>query len=577
MLAKAIVAAAVSFVLGGGMLGAPVLAGAPGCPEAGMVVGETKISELTGGFTGDLDVDDELGISAAAIGDLDGDGVNDLAVGTTDDDGGENRGAIHVLFMNPNGTVRAHQKISSTTGGFSGLLDDGDQFGSGIASLGDLDGDDVIDLAVGSARDDDGGPNHGAVYILFMNLDGTVRAHQKISSAAGGFTGTLDIDDEFGFSVAAIGDLDGNGTTDIAVGAYLDDDGGSGTDRGAVYILFLNTNGTVRAQQKISATVGGFAGSLDNFDEFGVSVASTGDIDVDGVPDLAVGAFLDDDGGIGGNADRGAVYILFLNANGTVRAQQKISSTAGGFVGPLDDIDQFGHSVGSIGDLDADGVHDLVVGAIHDDDGGTGRGAVYVLFMNPDGTVKAERKISSALGGFAGPLHDGDLFGRSIAFLGDLDADGTPEIAVGAEHDDDGGMNHGALWILEIDGCDAPPMIVQNIAPCAVLLPATGGITNFTISATGDGAIAYQWRKDGVALVNGGPISGATSASLTLFAGVDDEGLYDCVVTSEFGSVTSAAAILGVRASCDGDADSNGSVGLSDIARVVQNWGEVCE
>jgi hypothetical protein len=138
--------------------------------------------------------------------------------------------------------VKSHQKISDTEGGFTGTLDDGDEFGRSAASLSDLDGDGVTDLAVGAINDDDGGnppnANRGAVWVLFLNTDGTVKSHQKISDTEGGFTGTLDDHDWFGASVASLGDLDGDGVGDLAVGADGDDDGG--TTRGAVWVLFLD-------------------------------------------------------------------------------------------------------------------------------------------------------------------------------------------------------------------------------------------------------------------------------------------------------------------------------------------------
>ncbi|MCH8274424.1 MAG: FG-GAP repeat protein [Armatimonadetes bacterium] len=344
------------------------------------------------------------------------------------------------------GSVLSHQKISDIEGGFTGILDDWDLFGHSVASLGDLDGDGVGDLAVGALFDGDGGFRHGAVWILFLNTDGTVKSHQKISSTEGGFTGVLDYGDFFGVSLASLGDLDGDAVGDLAVGARNDDDGGE--DHGAVWVLFLNTDGTVKSHQKISATEGGFTGILDDHDWFGSSVASLGDLDGDGVGDLAVGAQGDDDGGF----ERGAVWVLFLNTDGTVKSHQKISSTEGGFTGILDDIDVFGFSVGSLGDLDGDGVGDLAVGAVLDDDGGFERGAVWVLFLNTDGTVKSHQKISDTEGGFTGVLEVLDHFGWSVASLGDLDGDGVGDLAVGAHLDDDEGLNRGAVWVLFLDG-----------------------------------------------------------------------------------------------------------------------------
>lgn len=78
--------------------------------------------------------------------------------------------------------------------------------------------------------------------------------------------------DEFGWSVAAIGDMDGDGVVDVAVGAHDDDDGG--TDRGALWILFLETTGLVKSHQKISDTEGSFNGVLDNGDDFGGHIAA---------------------------------------------------------------------------------------------------------------------------------------------------------------------------------------------------------------------------------------------------------------------------------------------------------------
>ena len=111
------------------------------------------------------------------------------------------------------------------------------------------------------------------------------------------------------------------------------------------------------APAKIAHQMGG-GPTLADFDKFGRSVASLGDLDGDGIGDLAVGAFGDDTGG----SERGAVYVLFPNSDGTIRRSTKIAHQTGG--GPtLADGDVFGNSLASMGDLDGDGIGDLVVGA----------------------------------------------------------------------------------------------------------------------------------------------------------------------------------------------------------------------
>jgi len=354
---------------------------------SGTVLSHRKISDTESSFSEPLDNTDEFGSALAYLGDLDGAGpsVAALAVGAVlDDDGGTNRGALYVLFLDATGDVLSHQKISDTQGGFPEPLGNADEFGGTLAALGDLDGagPSAIALAVGAVGDDDGGSSRGAVYILFLAPSGQVLSFQKISDTQGGFAEPLGNADEFGSSVASLGDLDGPGGSAgaLAVGAVGDDDGG--TNRGAVYVLFLDPGGSVSSYQKISSTQGGLAATLANDDEFGGAVADLGDLDGSGgsVRTLAVGAGFDDSGG----ADRGAVYVLFLDAGGAVLSQEKISDTSGGLGGGLLDGDQFGGSVASLGDVDGPGggARTLVVGAAGDDDGGADRGAVYVLSLD---------------------------------------------------------------------------------------------------------------------------------------------------------------------------------------------------
>ena len=340
------------------------------------------------------------------------------------------------------GSLKTFQKISRTQGGDTPLLDVNDQLGRSVTVLGDLDGNGVIDLASGGLGDDDGGLDRGADYVLFLRPDGKVLRHQKISQLAGGFTGELSDGDQFGRDMNGIGDLDGDGVPDLAVGANYDDDGG--TNRGAIWILFLNADGTVKRHQKISQTQGGFGGVLRNNDEFGRSVVRIGDLDGDGTIELATGAPLDSTGGI----KRGAVWILSLRADGTVAREVKIASGKGGFLGTLRNTDWFCFSIAKLGDFDGDGVTDIAVGSALDDDGAVNAGAVWLLYLNRDGTVKEHRKISMLSGGFTGQLEYPDQFGTSVAAVGDLNGDGVTELAVGAVKDDDGSTDRGAVYVL---------------------------------------------------------------------------------------------------------------------------------
>jgi len=152
------------------------------------------------------------------------------------------------------GNVLSYPLINSISlGSLGAQIDDGDEFGDAVAFLGDLDGagPSVAAMAVGAIGDDDGGTQRGAVWILFLNSAGAVISHQKISSTAGGFTGSLASNDQFGSSVVWLGDLDGAGPSvgALAVGAVGDDD--DGLNRGAVYILFLNSAGQVLTTKKV--------------------------------------------------------------------------------------------------------------------------------------------------------------------------------------------------------------------------------------------------------------------------------------------------------------------------------------
>lgn len=244
-----------------------------------------------------------FGQSVANIGDLDGDGVNDLAVGN----GGA--GAVWILFMKSDGTVKSAHEIANGTGDLPNISPYY-RLGLGIASLGDLDKDGHPDIIVSSVGDS---ALRGDAWTLFLNSDGTVKNYYHYVPGTSTFPDTLNINSEFGYYMANIGDIDGDSVTDIALAAGDYRDSLGQTD-GRIWILFLNTDGSIKAEQIIDRYHGNFTAHLKNDDAFGVSVASIGDFNRDGIYDIAVGAPGDDDANPSNpNRNSGAVYLLYLN------------------------------------------------------------------------------------------------------------------------------------------------------------------------------------------------------------------------------------------------------------------------
>lgn len=393
------------------------------------------------------------GADVAGIGDLDNDGVPDLAVGQGTYN--SNKGAAWIMLMNANGTVKDTALITTNRNGFGTGLDNDDSFGNRLAALGDFNGDTIPDLAVLAPGDDDGATDRGAVYLLFLKRDGAVKQRVKISNVSGSFYTNANYtvnmaNNDFGGSLTNLGDVDGDGIQDLAVGAYLSDDGG--TDRGALWVLLMQRNGTVKNYRRYSATAGpgwGIQGNplTSNNAQFGYSATTLGDIDGDGVRDMAVTARMQN--------STGTIYVMRLNSNGSVKAYQKIGAGLGGLkLTPSANGGHFGWSIENVGDLNSDGVNDLVASARLQNDGYTQAGTVVVLYLNSDGTVQYEEQIGEThgAGGSLG-LHANAYFGFGVSVLGDLDGDKVTDIVVSANAHNGGSgrVQRGEVYLMELN------------------------------------------------------------------------------------------------------------------------------
>ncbi|GAB4549581.1 MAG: hypothetical protein Tsb0013_10920 [Phycisphaerales bacterium] len=537
----------------------------PSCPEAGLVIDQLNISINSGGLNADLDPGDRFGSAVVRIGDIDADGIDDLAVGAPrDDDGVVDGGAVHILFLNADGSVRSEQKISATSGGWGGpAFVTEDFFGTAVAGIGDLDNDGTPDIAVGAPGVNlTGFPAglEGAIDILFLNPDGTVKAQQRIADGLGGFTDDL-TGSEFGTDIAAIGDVDNDGVVDLAVGAPL-----ASTDVGEVWVLFMRPDGTIKNARRIAPGADGVPASPNGIFFFGFGVEGLGDLDGDGLVDIAVTGPTHD--GNGAIPLEGAVVLIDLATDGTPVESAIITPE----IAPLsmlpDIVSTFGLDVASLGDLDQDGTTDIAVSS--SDANGVADNRVWILFLNPDRSVKGLRFFASGVGGFTGTNPATDVFGTGLGFLGDLDNDGSPSLAVGtaAFNVFSSESTIGSVWILELDDCATLPMIIQQPAP-ATDLDANAALM-LSVQAVGDGTLTYQWFFDGQALTDGPRVSGATTASLSIDpVGASDTGVYSVEVTNAFATATSDPAVVAVRPpaqDCPADFNGTGTVDFFDIS-----------
>lgn len=396
-----------------------------GFAQPGNILNNNKISATSGNFSGLGTNYRTFGGTVTIIGDLDKDGIEDLAsyaynmVDLT--------GVVFILFMNTNQTVKSYSIIGENKGGLNGTFGNMQSFGTSIVSLGDIDGDGNNDLLVGNSS---GGGTRGEVYVLLMNPNGTVKQYQIIGDSQIGLTNSA----SFGLSATLLGDINKDGKKEVAIT--------STGNQWAIHIISLNSSGTLSVHKKINETSGGFTGNANG----SLTVASAiGDINNDSIIDL-----------VASNSNRNELWVLFLDTSGTVKSHQRIAQGVGGYTDTIRPNEFFGITLAPTGDMDGDGVPDLVVGSEQDSVGGIMAGRVRILFMNTNGTVKGIKRIDYASPGFNFPVANEDYFGRGLSGGFDINGDFKNDLLIGAFSTDDGGQNKGAIYLLSLDGAVHP-------------------------------------------------------------------------------------------------------------------------
>ena len=370
---------------------------------------------------------DQLGSAVGSGGDLDGDGVVDLLVGAVRSSGGGlyANGTVALVYGGAtwSGIITA---TSADTTFFGDIAVD--QLGIVTRFIGDVDGDNYDEIALGANGADNGVEDSGAIYII----PGSATRYSG-AQAAGSVAGVVfagDVGDVLGDqrSLGDAFDLNGDGLADIAMGAV--ENTTIGVDGGIVYLYYgdsallyagaLSTSGTADARVLPSAAK----------DKLGEGIGAPGDVDGDGYDDLMIGAVGYDDPA-GSFFDSGGVFLISGGTSpldGDVTVTKAATATVTGSAS--------GDNLGAMlngGDLNSDGLDDLVLGST-----GYDRGGAACIFYGP---VIGTWVTTAANAVLAGPSTSTAAMGRSATVF-DADGDGILDIFVGANTS---GMVYGYL------------------------------------------------------------------------------------------------------------------------------------
>jgi hypothetical protein len=357
---------------------------------------------------------DNFGNSVSPAGDLDGNGTDELIVGAYHESTNATQsGAVYLFDGVASGTVDA----STADAVFYGD-DEKHRAGGNVLASTDVDGDGQEDLLITALRASGGGNTRGSVYVM-------------LGGAA--FSGAYDLEtdadyiidgegnyDRLGSALLAVGDLDGDSTTDVAMSALYEDFGAG--DGGAVYIL----DGITSSDDVASAAVASVHGEVSG-GTLGGAVGGGTDVDGDTYDDLIIG--YDED-----SSSAGSVGVFYGPlSTGLLYSDADVSLTG------ENSSDLAGNAVAGIRDLDGDGYDELLVGAPGEDTGGSAAGKVYLMA----GPVTSG-SLSGATASWTGESA-GDSFGTQIQ-TGDFDGDGTDDLLIAAPNY--GSTDEGAAYVI---------------------------------------------------------------------------------------------------------------------------------
>jgi hypothetical protein len=406
---------------------------------------------------------DQFG-SALAVGDFNGDGYADLAVGMPFDDVGDavDAGSITVLYGSPSRLQVAPPNARSWWQGARGVPDAaeaGDHFGNAFA-VGDFDGNGNPDLAIGASGETVGGSiGAGAVIVLFSTPSGL----QTDEPGPGLWTENdvsmaLAAGDAFGYALGA-GDFDADGHADLAIGISYFDQSAKKRNSGAAVVLYGSASGpqvTSPPLQTWTENRPNVDESAESDDRLGSSLA-TGDLDGDGYDDLLIGVPWEDvwlEDGTNEVSGAGAFILIHGSSTGlqaTTRKGEAWSQETPGVIGLAEHRDHFGFSIAT-GDMNGDGFSDVVAGVPQEDGGPESirqSGATNVLYSDATGpTAITDWHLDQDSPDVADDAEPYDFFGAAVA-AADFNGDGYADLAVGVPQEDGGGLtNPGAVHVL---------------------------------------------------------------------------------------------------------------------------------